>query len=98
VEQLVQQQVEAGIPSASIAVGGFSQGGAMALLMLRSRHRLAGVAALSAYLPMHEQRPLVSGAPKGGASVRLLSSAWSAVGAACLLLLLLGRPLSRPRR
>ena len=37
IEEIVQQQVDAGIPSTSVAVGGFSQGGAMALLSLRSK-------------------------------------------------------------
>lgn len=60
VEGLVQQQVDAGIPSSSIVVGGFSQGGAMALMMLRSKFKLAGVVGLSCYVPLHEQKPIVS--------------------------------------
>ena len=129
IEGLVEQQVAAGIPSTRIVVSGFSQGGALALLMLRSKvragrrllsqhkvcptlrqsarlppgfccmalqlpfaqhplsqvwqvdwgrrarcsfahwttpcvsvqHKLAGVIALSAYLPLHEEKPVVSG-------------------------------------
>lgn len=60
VEELIQQQIDAGIPSSKIAVGGFSQGGAMALMMLRSKYQLAGVVGLSCYLLLHEQLPLVS--------------------------------------
>lgn len=41
VDELVQAEVEGGIPSASIVVGGFSQGGAMALMSLRSKVRAA---------------------------------------------------------
>lgn len=52
VEMLIQQQVDAGIPSERIVVGGFSQGGATALLMLRSEMKLAGILALSGYLPL----------------------------------------------
>lgn len=35
----------------------------MALMTLRSQHKLAGVMALSAYLPLHEEKPTVSGEP-----------------------------------
>ena len=52
---LIDAQVQAGIPAARIVVGGFSQGGAVSLLTgLLSAHaaRLAGVMALSAYMPL----------------------------------------------
>ncbi len=39
----MQQEVAAGIPSDRVVVGGFSQGGAVAMLMLRSDIKLAGV-------------------------------------------------------
>ena len=35
-------------------------GGAVAVLALRSQHRLAGIVALSAYLPLRKFPPLVS--------------------------------------
>ena len=35
-------------------------GGAMAVLALRSQHRLAGIVALSSYLPLRKFPPLVS--------------------------------------
>lgn len=57
-------QVAAGIPSDKVLVGGFSQGGAVALTMLRSPLKLAGVLGLSCYLLMHHDRPLVSEANK----------------------------------
>ncbi|KAL4440017.1 hypothetical protein ABPG75_003018 [Micractinium tetrahymenae] len=60
VEELIQEQIDAGIPSSQIVVGGFSQGGAMALMMLRSKHQLAGIIGLSCYLLLHEQLPVVS--------------------------------------
>ncbi|PSC68715.1 acyl-thioesterase 1 isoform A [Micractinium conductrix] len=60
IEGLVEEQIPAGVPSTAIAVGGFSQGGAMALMLLRSKHQLAGVVGLSCYLLLHDQPPLVS--------------------------------------
>lgn len=42
VEGLIQEQVDAGIPSSRIVVGGFSQGGAMSLMMLRSKAGVRG--------------------------------------------------------
>lgn len=50
---LVAQQVAAGIPAARIVIAGFSQGGAIALHAgLRVTTPLAGVMALSTYLPL----------------------------------------------
>lgn len=43
VESLVEQEIAAGIPSNRVVVAGFSQGGAVALMMLRSKHKLAGI-------------------------------------------------------
>jgi predicted esterase len=43
VEELISKEAEAGIPSDRVVVAGFSQGGAIALLMLRSHLKLAGV-------------------------------------------------------
>lgn len=50
---LIEREVLAGIPAARIVLAGFSQGGAIALhAALRFPHRLAGVMALSTYLPL----------------------------------------------
>ena len=49
------------LPLRRVAVAGFSQGGAVALLMLRSDVRLAGVAGLSTWLTLADQ-PLLSDA------------------------------------
>lgn len=53
VEALIARENERGIPSSRIFLVGFSQGGAIALAAgLRSKTALAGIVALSTYLPM----------------------------------------------
>ena len=53
VEALIEQEVERGINPAHIFLAGFSQGGAIALhTALRQNMPLAGVLALSTYLPL----------------------------------------------
>jgi len=52
VESLIQQEIAKGIPSANILLAGFSQGGVIALHTgLKHQHKLAGIIALSTYLP-----------------------------------------------
>ena len=53
VESLINAEISRGIPANKIVIAGFSQGGAMALhTALRFKQPLAGVIALSAYLPL----------------------------------------------
>jgi phospholipase/carboxylesterase len=53
VEALIERERKRGIAPGRLVLAGFSQGGAMALHMgLRHRERLAGVLALSCYLPL----------------------------------------------
>lgn len=53
VEALIQREVERGIPAERIVLMGFSQGCAMTLMAgLRHPQRLAGLVALSGYLPL----------------------------------------------
>jgi len=53
VTALIDRELERGIPAARIVLAGFSQGGAVALhTALRAPHALAGVLALSTYLPV----------------------------------------------
>jgi phospholipase/carboxylesterase len=53
VEALVEREKRRGIPAARIVLAGFSQGGAMALHTgLRHPERLAGILALSTFLPL----------------------------------------------
>lgn len=56
--QLIAEEEEKGIPSNRIILGGFSQGGALAVYSaLRYNKPLAGVVALSCWLPLFRQFP-----------------------------------------
>jgi phospholipase/carboxylesterase len=56
VERLIAREVERGVPAEGIVLAGFSQGGAIALQTgLRHPARLAGVLALSTYLPLPDR-------------------------------------------
>ena len=58
VNALIDTQVAAGVARDSIVIAGFSQGGALALHVgLRQRNALAGIMALSTYLPLEAQLP-----------------------------------------
>ena len=53
VEALLEREHERGVPSERIVLAGFSQGGAIALAAgLRHAQQLAGIVALSTYLPL----------------------------------------------
>jgi len=58
VHGLIEDELKAGIPSTRIMIGGFSQGGALSLYSsLRTAHNLAGVVALSCWLPLRDTFP-----------------------------------------
>ncbi|MGL5394059.1 MAG: alpha/beta hydrolase, partial [Shewanella sp.] len=58
VQVLIDEQIAAGIPSERIVLAGFSQGGVMSLFTgLRYPHKLAGIMALSCYLPTADVLP-----------------------------------------
>lgn len=58
IEALIAYANTLGIPTHRIALAGFSQGGAVALhTALRHKHTLAGVLALSTYLPLKQALP-----------------------------------------
>ncbi len=69
IEELISEEKEKGLPAAKIVMAGFSQGGAIALqTALRYPERLAGVLALSTYLPLagslqSERSPANQGIP-----------------------------------
>lgn len=53
IEELIAKEIARGVPAGRIVIAGFSQGGVMSLQTgLRQPGRLAGVMALSAYLPL----------------------------------------------
>jgi phospholipase/carboxylesterase len=54
-DALIENEIRRGISAQRIVIMGFSQGGAVALFAgLRQQHRLAGIGALSTYLPMQQ--------------------------------------------
>lgn len=56
VEQLIARENERGVPSSKLILAGFSQGGAITLAHgLRRSERLAGLVALSTYVPLADQ-------------------------------------------
>lgn len=58
IEALIRREIERGIGTERIVLAGFSQGGALALYTgTRAQQRLAGIAALSCYLPAAELLP-----------------------------------------
>jgi len=55
---LIEDAISEGVPSDKILLGGFSQGGVIALTAaLRSPNKLAGVAAMSTYLALRDDYP-----------------------------------------
>ncbi len=58
VKALINEQIESGISAQNIVLAGFSQGGVMSLFTgLRFEQKLAGIMALSCYLPAGEALP-----------------------------------------
>ncbi len=56
VDELIAREAERGIPAERILLAGFSQGGAIALTAgVRHAAKLAGIIALSTYLPLEER-------------------------------------------
>ena len=57
VQHFIAEEEKAGIPRGRIAVGGFSQGGAVALYstLATSQSSLAGIIALSTWMPLHSK-------------------------------------------
>lgn len=61
VHSLIAEEVAAGISTKRIVLGGFSQGGALAMFSaLTFPEPLAGIIALSSWLPLHKKFPAVS--------------------------------------
>ncbi|XP_024150993.1 acyl-protein thioesterase 2 [Oryzias melastigma] len=65
IKAIIEHEARNGIPSNRIILGGFSQGGALSLYTaLTCQHPLAGVVALSCWLPLHKSFPSASGCNK----------------------------------
>ena len=60
IEGLIKAEEAEGIPNNRVLLAGFSQGGAVALLMLRSQIRLAAILAMSTWLPLANEQPILS--------------------------------------
>lgn len=64
VQNLIENEIKSGIPADRIVLGGFSQGGALALYSaLTFPHKLAGVVALSCWLPLRKNFPAARKCP-----------------------------------
>lgn len=60
VHTLIAEEVAAGIPTKRIVLGGFSQGGALAMFSaLTFPEPLGGIIAMSSWLPLHNKFPMV---------------------------------------
>lgn len=58
INAIIEHEAKNGIPPHRIILGGFSQGGALSLYTaLTSEHQVAGVVALSCWLPLHRTFP-----------------------------------------
>lgn len=75
INTLIKQEEEQGIATENILLAGFSQGGAMALHTgLRYENKLAGIMALSCYLPLAQtlEQDIASGLCTHNASIPIL--------------------------
>ena len=58
VDKLIEEEMKNGIEPSRIILGGFSQGGALAIYTtLTNKHKLGGLIALSCWLPLHKKFP-----------------------------------------
>ncbi|XP_032247239.1 acyl-protein thioesterase 2 isoform X1 [Phoca vitulina] len=65
IKALIEHEMKNGIPANRIVLGGFSQGGALSLYTaLTCPHPLAGIVALSCWLPLHRAFPQVFSGPQ----------------------------------
>lgn len=65
VHKMIMDEIQVGIPPNKILLGGFSQGGALALYSALTFHqKLAGVVSLSGWLPLRKVFPSAQKAPK----------------------------------
>ncbi len=56
--KLIEEEINNGIEASRIVLGGFSQGGALAIYTgLTGKYKLAGIIGLSCWLPLHKSFP-----------------------------------------
>jgi phospholipase/carboxylesterase len=80
VRALVEREKQRGIAADRIVLAGFSQGGALALHTgLRERERLAGVIALSTYLPLASKLPAEAHPANAATPVFMAHGTWDNV-------------------
>jgi predicted esterase len=61
IDKLIANEIDGGVPSERILLGGFSQGAALTLLPgLTTERKLAGLAVLSGYIPIRTKTKAVS--------------------------------------
>lgn len=64
IHSMIEKEINGGIPAERILLGGFSQGGALALYSAFTfTQRIAGVIALSCWLPLHKSFPAAMKSP-----------------------------------
>jgi len=79
-EALIDNEIAAGIPSRRIVLAGFSQGGAMVLHTgLRYPQPLAGILALSSYLPLRDSLAAEASGVNRGIPVMMMHGTWDPV-------------------
>lgn len=83
VEGLIKAEESSGIPSNRTLIAGFSQGGAVSLLMLRSQIKLAAVLAMSTWLPLADEQPILSSENKQTPVLMCHGNIDQVVGAGC---------------
>jgi lysophospholipase-2 len=58
IDKLIEEEIKNGIEPSRIILGGFSQGGALAIYTtLTNKHKVGGLIALSCWLPLHKKFP-----------------------------------------
>jgi phospholipase/carboxylesterase len=80
ISQLIEREASRGIAYEKIILAGFSQGCAMSLQVgLRFPHRLAGIIALSGYLPLANSLALERSEANGKTPILMAHGVWDAV-------------------
>jgi len=80
ISELIEQEASRGIPYEKIVLAGFSQGCAMSLQVgLRFPHTLAGIMALSGYLPLAATLPLERSEANRKTPIFMAHGEWDAV-------------------